>query len=230
MKNSILSILYFLTAALFIIVRFQESFVPGFIFKALIIPVLMTLFLANEKVKGNRLNLFMLTGLLFSWGGDVLLEVPEEYGDFFIPGLLSFMIAQAMYLTIFFTTPGPNIIKKKPILVLPVLIYGAVLIYFLSPVLGMMKIPVLLYATIIMTMLCGAVNRYKKVNKVSYWLVLAGAILFVFSDSGIAFSKFIHPFGGSSLFIMSTYVAAQYLIVIGYLLQSRQRFFHQLNF
>jgi uncharacterized membrane protein YhhN len=74
-------------------------------------------------------------------------------------------------------------------------------------------------------MLCGAVNRYEKVSRLSYWIVLAGAILFVLSDSGIAFSKFIHPFSGTSLLIMSTYVAAQYLIVAGFIMQSKKEFF-----
>jgi len=194
-----------------------ESWVQGFFLKALIIPLLIVLLLVNIKVKGNRLHMLMLAGLLFSWAGDVLLEVPAKIGDLFVPGLLSFMLAQAMYLTAFFTSPGPNIIKKKPLLAAPALAYGAVLVYFLSPGLGAMKIPVLIYAAVILTMLCGAVNRFEKVNRLSYWLVLAGAILFVLSDSGIAFSKFIHSFRGSSLFIMSTYVVAQYLIVTGYI-------------
>jgi uncharacterized membrane protein YhhN len=217
MKNKITSVLYFLIAVLFMMTGHLESWVPGFILKSLIIPVLIVMFLTNVKVNGNRLHKFMLAGLFFSWAGDVLLEVPMEYGDLFVPGLLGFMLAQAMYLTAFFTAPGPNILKKKPLFAAPALVYGAVLVYFLSPGLGAMKIPVLIYATVIMTMLCGAVNRYYKVNSTSYWLVLAGAILFVFSDSGIAFSKFIHSFRGSSIFIMSTYVVAQYLIVVGYI-------------
>lgn len=201
----------------------QEPWIMGFILKAMVIPVLMVLFLSNVKGKWTRLHMLMLAGLFFSWGGDVLLEVPEQYADLFIPGLLSFMVAQAMYLVVFFTTTGPNIIRKKPLLAAPAIIYGAFLVYFLSPRLGAMKIPVLIYATVILTMLCGAINRYEKANRISYRLVLVGAILFVLSDSGIAISKFIHQFRGSSLFIMSTYVAAQYLIITGYLIGESQR-------
>jgi uncharacterized membrane protein YhhN len=129
MKNIVLSVLYFLIAALFIIIGNRESWVAGFVMKALIIPVLIVLFLTNVKVKGNRLCILLLAGLVFSWAGDVLLEVPEKYGDLFVPGLLSFMIAQVMYLAVFFTAPGPNIIRKKPLLVLPVIVYGAVLTF-----------------------------------------------------------------------------------------------------
>jgi uncharacterized membrane protein YhhN len=216
-KNIIISVIYLLVFVLFMMADNLESWVPGFILKSLIIPVLIILFLANIKIKGNRLHILMLAGLFFSWAGDVLLEVPKEYSDLFVPGLLSFMVAQAMYLTAFFTAPGPNIIKRKPLLAAPALVFGGVLVYFLSPGLGAMKIPVLIYATVILTMLSGAINRYEKTNRLSYWLVLAGAILFVLSDSGIAYSKFFHRFDGSSWFIMSTYVAAQYLIVVGYL-------------
>jgi uncharacterized membrane protein YhhN len=82
-----------------------------------------------------------------------------------------------------------------------------------------MKLPVILYAIIILTMLTAAINRKDKVNKVSFYLVLAGAILFVISDSSIAITKFSHPFKSSVIVIMSTYVVAQYLIVIGYIAQ-----------
>jgi uncharacterized membrane protein YhhN len=83
-----------------------------------------------------------------------------------------------------------------------------------------MKLPVILYAIIILTMLTAAINRIDKVNKISYYLVLSGAILFVISDSSIAIAKFSHPFKSSGIVIMSTYVVAQYLIVIGYIAQT----------
>jgi uncharacterized membrane protein YhhN len=68
-------------------------------------------------------------------------------------------------------------------------------------------------------MLAGAINRIDKVKKKSFWLVLAGAILFVISDSAIAINKFSYKFEYSGLVIMSTYIVAQYLIVTGYINQ-----------
>jgi uncharacterized membrane protein YhhN len=87
-----------------------------------------------------------------------------------------------------------------------------------------MKLPVTIYTLVILTMVCGAINRYGKVNFRSWLIVLIGAILFLFSDSGIAISKFLHPFCGSQVLIMSTYVTAQYLIVMGYLWQDSPAF------
>lgn len=84
-----------------------------------------------------------------------------------------------------------------------------------------MRIPVIIYTVIILIMLSGAINRMEKVNKSSFYLVLTGAILFVISDSAIAVNKFSFAFAYSSIIIMSTYAAAQLLIVLGYVKQLR---------
>jgi uncharacterized membrane protein YhhN len=205
---------------LFLLVENNASFIPAFILKALIIPFLAVVFLLNLRLSGNRFHLMILAGLLFSWAGDVLLEVPKEYADLFVPGLACFLFAHVMYLLVFFLTPGENFIfRKGSFLLLPVFLYGAGLIYYLFKDLGDMRIPVIVYAIVILIMLAGAINRKKKVSTTSYLLVLAGAILFVLSDSAIAINKFGHSFTGSSIVVMATYLTAQYLIVTGYIRQ-----------
>jgi len=130
-----------------------------------------------------------------------------------------------MYLTVFFTTKGKNyIILKRSFLLLPVIIYGVVLIGYLYKSLGDMRLPVIVYAVVILTMLSGAINRYNKVTSRSYNLVLAGAILFVLSDSMIAVNKFSYSIPSARIFIMTTYIIAQYLIVTGYIKQSKRNF------
>jgi uncharacterized membrane protein YhhN len=52
----------------------------------------------------------------------------------------------------------------------------------------------------------------------SYSFVLIGAILFIISDSLIAINKFAYSIPLSGLWVMATYIAAQYLIVEGVLL------------
>jgi uncharacterized membrane protein YhhN len=125
-----------------------------------------------------------------------------------------------MYLIAFFSTRGENILFfKKIYLVSLVILYGMVLIYILYNHLGDMRIPVIVYAVVILTMLTSALNREKKVNKQSFLLVLLGALFFVLSDSLIAINKFAFPFALSRIAIMSTYITAQYLIALGCLKQ-----------
>jgi len=224
MKKPGISLIYFLAGIIFILLPAKSPFIIELVLKSLIIPVLMILFLVNINPFLNSLHRLMFAGLFFSWAGDVILEFSVKNGNLFVMGLACFLLAHLMYFTVFISTPG----KKKLIgnrfwLLLPVIIYGIVLVCFLYNDLGDMQVPVILYAIIILTMLSGAINRIDKVNRKSFWLVLAGAILFLVSDSAIAINKFSYQFKGSGIIIMSTYIVAQYLIVAGYINQFRQQ-------
>jgi uncharacterized membrane protein YhhN len=220
MKFKLLSLLYFLTGSLFIIIGNQTGFWPAFAIKALIIPVLIILFISSVKFKTNRLHRLMLAGLYFSWAGDVILELSHKSGDLFVAGLVCFLLAHVMYLTVFFSTPGRNVISgERFYLLIPVILFGSGLVCYLYNDLADMRIPVIVYALVILTMLAGAINRMEKVNRASYYMVLTGAVLFVISDSAIAVNKFSYHFESSGAVIMSTYVIAQFLIITGYIKQ-----------
>jgi uncharacterized membrane protein YhhN len=224
MKTFSLSVFYFLTGLLFIILQGQVFFLTGLVIKAFIIPVLMWIFIVNLSFKIEWLNRIMFAGLFFSWAGDIVLEFSGRYGDLFIPGLVCFLIAHVMYLTVFFISPGRNIIFSKHIyLLIPVIVYGIGLVYYLYNDLAEMRVPVILYSIVILTMLTAAICRLGKVNRSSYYLVLTGAIFFVLSDSAIAIDKFGHQFESSGTVIMSTYVLAQFLIVMGFIKQFREK-------
>jgi hypothetical protein len=112
--------------------------------------------------------------------------------------------------------PGKNILfSRKIYLLVPVALYGWGILCLLSGGLGDMKLPVTIYTVVILGMLLAAVSREKKVNRQSFLLVLAGAILFVLSYSMIAINKFSQPFELARIAIMSSYITAQYLIAIG---------------
>lgn len=211
--------LYFLTGAAFIISGHYTTPVLSLCLKSLIIPFLILLFLLKSGLTRNN-GIFILAALLFSWAGDIFLDIPNNEQLFFIAGLLSFLLAHVMYLTAFLKTPGENALAgKKWLLLLPVTVYGAVLISLLYKDLGIMKIPVILYTIVILSMLTGAVNLMYKVSTRSYLLILSGAILFVISDSLIAVNRFALQFNFAGASIMITYILAQYLIVSGYLLR-----------
>ena len=223
MKKTGISFLYFFVGFFYIAIQNHVSFYPEFIAKALIIPVLILLYITNVKPFQNLMNSCMLAGLFFSWAGDVLLEFSNDNANMFILGLGSFLLAHIMYFSVFIGTPGKNtILANRFWLLIPVLLYGITLVWYLYSDLGNMKIPVIAYAAVILTMLAGALNRKEKVNSRSFWLVLAGAGLFVISDSAIAINKFSHPFEFSGIVIMSTYIVAQFLIISGYISQDRK--------
>jgi uncharacterized membrane protein YhhN len=223
MKTKVFTGAYLIIGILYMCHTSLIPVLPGFILKILIIPALMLILALNLLPGKKLLPWIMFAGLFFSWIGDVLLEIPESHGDFFIPGLVSFLLAQVMYLTTFFSTPGKSIIFKKPYLLIPVLIYGAGLVYYLYNDLDGMRIPVILYAIVILAMLSGSIDRFEKVNGQSYRLVLAGAALFVISDSLLAVNKFSYHIEHDRIWVMVTYISAQYLIIMGYIRQFREK-------
>lgn len=216
MKTKILTAIYLIIGIVYIIFDSHLSFFPGMVLKGLIIPVLIVIYLFNAA---HKLNVFILAALILSWAGDVILDFS------FIPGLLCFLLAHVMYATAFFKTSGESVLSHKPVfLVLPLVLYGAGLVFVLYDHLDGMRLPVIIYALVILIMLTGAINRYWKVSRLSFVLVFTGALLFVISDSLIAVNKFGFPFRFSGTAIMITYIAAQYLIVTGVLKQSGEEF------
>lgn len=220
MKTRILSIFYFVIGALFIVAHYCQLTDAAFVTKVLIMPPLMVIFILNLKFASNRLHKYMFAGLFFSWIGDVLLEVPGGGEVMFMAGLGGFLVSLVLYSVVFFATRGGNkVFGNRIYLMIPVLLYGLAMGLYLYDHLGEMRLPVIVYETAMISMLAGAVSRIGKVNRTSYFMVLTGAILFIISDSVLALNKFVQPVTLSTLIIMGTYIAAQWLIATGYIKQ-----------
>ena len=220
---------YFSLAILFIILEHLNTFIPALAVKALLMPALIIFYHTQIKGNYNLLHRLVMTGLGFSWIGDITLQLANEQIDFllsadnmFILGLGAFLVTQLFYIVAFSLPRGRHTVLSSHLYqTLLVIAYGFVLIWYLYHSLGDMKIPVILYATIILLMLLSALNRYGKVNGVSYILVVIGALIFVISDSMIAINKFEIKFEFARKLIMVTYVTAQFLIVIGCIRQDK---------
>jgi uncharacterized membrane protein YhhN len=222
-RTWILATLYFLTGILYIMLPAIPVSIPPLAVKALIIPVLIILFKVTVRNENTISHWLIFAALFFSWAGDVALGIIRHQETMFMLGLVCFLLTHVLYVIVFFRTPGRNLPPKKFLYsVIPVLLYGLVLLYILYDDLGEMKIPVIIYTTVILAMVSAAINRIEKVNRTSFYLVLIGAVLFLSSDSMLAIDKFSHPFQFASPMIMFTYIAGQFLIVMGYI---RQRFF-----
>ena len=209
------SLLYFGISIVFIALENAGLLYPGIIVKALIIPSLIWLYFRFAKGQINNFHRLILIALVFSWIGDITLQLTGIREGFFLIGLGGFLVAQLFYLLAFFSTKGSNVLLRKVYLVIPVALYCGFILWVLWDGLGDMMMPVTVYCVIIHIMLLAAVNRKEKVNSQSYRLVLSGAILFIMSDSLIAINTFEQPFELARIAIMTSYVTAQYLIAVG---------------
>lgn len=212
--GSILS--FYLLLALFELLAIQMGWIELRHFsKPLLMPVLA--YFAWNKAGSS--TPFLLAGLFFSWIGDVALMYDHLRPFYFIIGLGAFLVAHILYIISYLKASRKSSSQRNFVWVvigsIGVLSYGAILLYYLSPTLGALKAPVHLYAGILVLMVLVALSRFGKTNSLSYWQVLSGAIFFMISDSILAINKFATPVYASGIFIMSTYILAQYLIVKG---------------
>lgn len=155
---------------------------------------------------------YVMAALVFSWAGDVFLM----RDDMFTPGLASFLVAHLFYITAYQKTGAANG-ELRPLDIIKFLLFGAGLIWVLYPDLGGMLIPVIVYALVLLSMGVWAHKRRGATSAASFVLVSAGAMLFVISDGLIAINKFAYAVPAERILVMSTYIAAQYLIIQGLL-------------
>lgn len=215
MKNGISILIYLLLLAVNIAGDIIPQYWAETISKPLLMPVLAIYFVSELKGYQSDFKKWILLALLFSWGGDVLLMFQEKQSIFFLLGLSSFLLAHIFYIVFFHKVRLQEAIKGNPWLLIIVVIYYAALISWLSPYLGDMKLPVRVYGIVISFMLMLAMHMLFLRNKSAGSWMMAGALLFVVSDSVLAINNFYQNFELAGVLIMLTYGFAQLLIVQG---------------
>jgi len=209
--KSIWQILYAIVSlAVFVAILFEQPTLYLAV-KPLLMITLLLYFISASKGYPAWRNMVMFA-LVFSWGGDVLLL----WNDLFLAGLGSFLIAHIFYIMAYHKTgAAQGTLARFDITKLAII--GAILIGVLFPHLGGLLIPVVIYAMVLLGMGLWAHKRRGATSAMSFKLVSIGAILFVVSDAVIAINKFAMDVPGERILVMSTYIAAQYLIVHGLL-------------
>jgi uncharacterized membrane protein YhhN len=185
-----------------------------FFSKPLLMPLLMAHFLVNIP-SSSSFRKYIIPALFFSWAGDVLLMFEGHQSIFFLLGLSSFLIAHIFYILFYHQVWVMEKIKNRWWLLPPVAVYYAALISLLYPYLADMKVPVPVYGIVISFMLLLALHMLFIRNKKAGQWMMAGAVLFIVSDSILAINKFYQSFTAAGFLIMFTYGLAQLFIVIG---------------
>ncbi|HSF55868.1 MAG TPA: lysoplasmalogenase [Algoriphagus sp.] len=183
----------------------------------ILVGLILYFYQITKPIATTLLTKSILGALIFSWIGDILLL----WSHLFIYGLGAFLMAHVCYIIGFkLAQNGPTRLDQVNFIKaffynLPIYLAAAFVFYLINPNLGNMKIPVIAYIIVIVSMVATARDRFKKCNPASFWQVFIGAILFFISDGAIAISRFFVEFPESGILIMGTYAIAQLLIVMG---------------
>lgn len=157
-------------------------------------------------------GLILSMALIFSTIGDVMLGLYRE--DFFIFGLLAFLVAHIFYIWLFARNSSRplNTNLEQKIILAAILIFVVAMTIWLWPGFGAMKIPAMIYMCAI-TFMCITATLMNLPKRT----VLLGAILFLLSDSLIAANRFRMPVAYSNYAIWVTYYLGQCCIALGFL-------------
>lgn len=214
MKANRLNIIpFYISVAIFLAAMFANIHLLELIFKPLMILSLMYFFIKSVNIRTSSFFKYTLLALSFSLIGDVFLMFNKDDGLLFILGIAAFLIGHVFYILAFSRILIENKVKFNWFLIVLVGLLFSATIPLLVLRAGEFAIPVFMYSLTICTMLAFALQLLK-VKGVGV-IISIGAALFVISDSLIAILKFITPISHGGWWVMLTYIAAQYLIIIG---------------
>lgn len=163
-------------------------------------------------------DVWILVGLLTGAVGDVAL-IDADRRNRFALGLAAFLLGHLAYIAAFLRplTSGAPVAPTLLVAVVPLAMLGFVVYRILRPGLETMKIPVVAYTTVILAMALAALLRGSFATGPAFWLPLAGAVCFLVSDTALAYRIFRGWFRFADRLVAVSYVAAQVLIVAGFL-------------
>ncbi len=189
--------------------------------KPFLLPLLLAYYILNSIESGNPIIALIAIGLFLGFIGDVALLKPKVPA-LFILGLASFLIGHILYV-IAFIQASDTFSGIHP------LVFGFIVVYLLFFVLIQrflgdstkeMKIPVILYMIIILTMsFCSLALLFSPQtgSMKSPFFAFLGSLCFIASDFLLANQLFKKPFKYDQAYIMLTYLLAQFLIAQAYL-------------
>ncbi|MDF2817346.1 MAG: hypothetical protein K0S73_1286 [Stenotrophomonas rhizophila] len=156
----------------------------------------------------------ILLGMAFSCIGDIALMLPF---DAFVPGLIAFLLAHVCYIVAFREgfRAGRGMLFAAALLA----VFAGINLAGLWPLLpNDLRIPVVVYVVVLALMATLALARAWTKNAATpsaptsaRWAAI-GAVLFVISDSVLAWDRFGGGLPAATLCVLSTYYAAQYCI------------------
>ena len=159
----------------------------------------------------------LVAAQLFGCAGDVLLMPSSDV--LFLIGMTAFLVGHLFYIRPFGglswkgLKPGQWAISAVIMLVIVLGLVKAIGIQ------GELFVPMLVYGFALMLLIFSAlagVLRMPRGRRATWWLLLAGTLLFTFSDACIAMGMFgVMTFALRHFVVMFTYLAAQSLLAVG---------------
>ena len=194
--------------------------------KVFLMPSLIVVFVTGSYANGASFTggiLFTICALVFGWIGDILL-IKKNKRIIFKLGIVSFLLGHLCYIVAFlfllgfFSVSGGVINIYSLLLYTPVLIIGGIFVFGLIKPFKEMKPIIIVYMVIIMSMSLWGFEVFFFNPGIPGALIFFGCLLFLISDTLLAYYAFRKIKLFPSVMIMVSYIIAQTEIVLGILL------------
>lgn len=223
MIEYIFLVIFFIVAIVAGYGEFKENRKLIYVSKPLLMPVLILFYIFGviETSSITQVDWLIVVALLGGCAGDILLML-EDQDKWFIYGMGAFLINQVFYIVSFFL----SISDYAAFNLWGIFLLGPVILILVFTVPRFikntedMKIPVLVYMVALLLMHLAALLRLAEFQGLPFILVYVGSISFMFSDSSLAVDKWGGEIKNARIIIITTYILAQFYIILGVLLSS----------
>jgi uncharacterized membrane protein YhhN len=206
---------FFASAALKCLSSLIGSMELNIVSTVLLIPSLTAYYLLTAR----RPDPYILIALALSTVGDMFM-LDTRNGNYLVLGIGSFLLSLVFFTAALVRPVGrfKSLRKRYYFLLLPYIAFGTVIFIALRPYLGALLIPCAIYLTAILLRSFAALCRRDECRGRWYWFLLIGSILFIASDSIVAFNvfQFKNEMKYGAFLAAITYVPAQFLLVLGF--------------
>ncbi|MEI3854347.1 MULTISPECIES: lysoplasmalogenase [Ensifer] len=171
--------------------------------------LLLVVVLRNLASSSRAYGTAVAIGLIFAAAGDVFLMLP---GDYFLAGLVCFLLTHCAY--IFALTRDVRFADHRGVFaffaLVALLVVGGLWTSLPSP----MRIPVVIYALALGAMAAQAISRARQLSgtpqRTAARFAAYGGLLFLISDTVLAYGRFRWDIPLNALWVLGTYYAAQW--------------------
>ena len=209
-----LKLVFIIILAVISAVYLVSLFFKKGLFQTILKGCLMPLVLAVYIFGTEKILWPIILALILGWAGDVFL-LDVSVARRFKLGIAAFLLGHICYIVAMFNYALPLNITVLVVSAVVAVAFEICLMKIVRPS-EEMKIPVVVYATIIMTMAVFALQVLLAQGGIFGALVFAGSLCFVASDSTLAYVIFRKPSNLGDFVVMLTYIAAQLLIILGF--------------
>jgi len=194
-----------------------ENFPYRYISKPLVLLLLITFYLINNKGPRKNKFLYVLLGLIVFLIGDIFV-INHTNKVFFICSMLLFSLGKLLYCLNFSNVKEFNLSRLIPFLLF-CFIFIVVIFRLVYENLGSYFIPVMSYFFISLLLALFSFLRKNATTITSYRIVFLGILFFLVSETVMVIKTFYHEIIFQDFIVMFTYGFAQYFIITGLLLE-----------